>query len=68
MRPDDQRPEVAISCRLCRHYRVSWDPKAPHACTILGFKSLRMPSVEVYESSGIECQLFQPKPEPAERT
>jgi hypothetical protein len=63
--PPEQQSGLAPSCRLCKHYRVSWDPAAPHACTALGFKSQKMPSLVVYESSGIECQLFTLKPRPA---
>lgn len=58
----DPSASPAVLCRTCKHYRVSWDPRAPHSCTALGFKSNRMPSVIVYESSGIECQLHEPKP------
>ncbi|HLQ33465.1 MAG TPA: uracil-DNA glycosylase [Chloroflexota bacterium] len=52
-----------VSCRRCKHYRISWDPRAPHACTAMGFKSQKLPCVVVYESSGIECQLYAAKPE-----
>jgi hypothetical protein len=41
---------------------VSWDPRAPHACMAMGFKSQKLPSIVVYESSGIECQVFEPRP------
>ena len=51
-----------VSCRGCKHYRISWDPKAPHACAAMGFKSQKLPSIVVYETSGIECQMFQAKP------
>jgi hypothetical protein len=52
----------AASCRACKHYRVSWDPRAPHACIAMDFKSQKLPSVIVFESSGLECQMFEPKP------
>jgi hypothetical protein len=64
MELEDQQTGLVPSCRLCKHYRVSWDPAAPHGCTALGFKSSQMPSVVVYETSGIECQLFALKPQP----
>ncbi len=50
-----------ISCRGCKHYHVSWDPRAPHACYAMDFKSQKLPCLVVYETSGIECQLFEPK-------
>ncbi|MFI5265766.1 MAG: uracil-DNA glycosylase [Chloroflexota bacterium] len=63
-----QEPAAAqVSCRRCKHYKVSWDPNAPHACEAMGFKSQRLPSVVVFESSGIECQMFLPKPQPTTR-
>lgn len=45
----------------CKHYFVTWDPAAPHGCRAMSFKGSRIPSVVVYESSGMECQLFDPK-------
>jgi len=30
----------------------------------MGFKSQKLPSIVVYESSGIDCQMFQAKPAP----
>jgi hypothetical protein len=54
----------AVLCRTCKHYRVSWDPRAPHSCSAIGFKSQKLPSLIVYESSGIECQLWEAKGPP----
>ena len=51
------------SCRRCKHYRVSWDPRMPHLCAAMDFKSQRLPSIVVYESSGMECQMFEAKPD-----
>lgn len=48
-------------CAGCRHYHVTWDPSAPYGCRAMGFKSNRIPSMTVYESSGLLCQLFEPK-------
>ncbi|HEX6513339.1 MAG TPA: hypothetical protein VF157_13630 [Chloroflexota bacterium] len=59
---DSQPRQEAITCRRCKHYRISWDPKAPHACAAINFKSERLPCIVVYEESGIECQVFEPKP------
>jgi hypothetical protein len=51
-----------IACIKCRYYQVTWDPRQPYGCRAHGFKSHRNPAVIVYESSGIECQLFEEKP------
>lgn len=48
-------------CMACRHYFVTWDPCAPHGCRAMGFKGVQIPSVVVYQSSGMECQMFDPK-------
>jgi hypothetical protein len=50
-----------IACIKCRYYQVTWDPRQPYGCRAHGFKSHRNPAIIVYESSGIECQLFQAK-------
>jgi hypothetical protein len=57
--------EQAVSCRRCKHYRISWDPNAPHGCDAMGFKSQKLPCVVVFETSGIECQLFEAKARPS---
>ena len=59
---EPEQLQLRVNCRRCRHYHVSWDPKAPHGCSAIGFKSDKMPSLVVYQSSGLECQLFEPKP------
>ena len=56
------KPEAQqVSCRGCRHYRITWDPRLPYGCAALGFKSRQTPSVVVYESSGMPCHAFAPK-------
>ncbi len=50
-----------VACLKCRYYKVTWDVQRPYGCRAHGFKSPRNPSLIVYESSGIECQLFEPK-------
>ena len=44
------------------HFYVTWDEKFPYGCKAYGFKTNSMPSVKVYQSSGLECQLFAAKP------
>ncbi len=50
-----------IACIRCRYYQVTWDARRPYGCRAHGFKTHRNPAVVVYETSGIECQLFEPK-------
>ena len=50
-----------VSCIRCRYYRITWDARMPYGCRAHGFKTFRNPALIVYESSGIECQLFEPK-------
>ena len=50
-----------VACYQCRHYKVTWDPREPYGCLAHGFKTHRNPAQIVYESSGIECQIFQLK-------
>ncbi len=59
---DEPTAAGRIACQRCRHYRITWDPRAPYGCEVHGFKSRRLPSLVVYESSGLECQAFLPKP------
>ena len=56
--------ETLPQCRNCKNYFVTYDPGKPHGCRALGFKSQRLPSQVVYETSGMACQLFVPKPTP----
>jgi hypothetical protein len=55
-----------VSCIQCRYYKVTWDAQMPYGCRAHGFKTYRNPAVIVYESSGIECQLFEPKSQKTE--
>lgn len=51
-----------INCRNCRHYYITWQPRNPNGCRVMGFMSKLMPSAHVLQNSGRECQLFSPKP------
>jgi hypothetical protein len=50
-----------MDCNKCAHYYVTWDTHFPKGCRALGFKSRKDPSRVVFESSGMDCQLFTPK-------
>jgi hypothetical protein len=49
------------SCIKCRHYQVTWDTRLPWGCRAHGFKTRRNPAQVVFEASGMDCQLFEPK-------
>lgn len=46
------------------NYFITHDPARPYGCRALGFKSKTNPARLVYESSGMQCQLFSPKKRP----
>ena len=50
------------SCFKCRHFQITWQPQRPYACLAMGFKSQRLPSLVVMQSSGGPCLSFSPKP------
>lgn len=50
-----------INCKKCVHYYVTWEAQHPHGCRAFGFKSPRIPSMEVQKNSGLPCELFEEK-------
>ncbi len=54
--------EEAPNCWQCRHFAVSWDPKMPYSCRLMGFKSRILPAIEVLRADGSRCQGFMRKP------
>ena len=54
--------KTGVNCWQCRHFAVSWDPRLPYLCKLLGFKSRSVPSVEVLRLDGRACQGFAAKP------
>ncbi len=50
-----------VACLKCRYYQVTWDARQPYGCRAHKFKTNRNPALAVFESSGIECQLFEEK-------
>jgi hypothetical protein len=51
----------SFTCYECCFYLVTWDSQFPHGCRAHTFKSKKMPSLEVFAASGLECMLFAPK-------
>jgi len=52
-------PEPA--CHRCRFFRVTWDEDLPYECRAFGFRSDRLPSLVVRDTSSRDCQLFEPR-------
>lgn len=50
-----------INCRKCRHFFVTWENARPYGCKAHGFKTPRIPSLDVFTASGIRCLLFKRK-------
>ncbi len=63
--PTSKLPEGAPNCWQCRHFAVSWDPKLPYQCKLMGFKSRITPALEVLRADGSRCRGFLPKSQPA---
>jgi hypothetical protein len=49
-------------CLRCTHYFITFDPQFPYGCRAMNFKSRTAPDTEVRAASGMDCQLFRPKP------
>lgn len=46
----------------CVYHYITYDPGFPYGCRAMQFKSRRLPMHDVIEASGIECQMFNPRP------
>lgn len=57
----DMKKTNPIDCFQCQHFYITWDQNAPRGCRAFGFKSRRLPSELVLETSGEECLKFTPK-------
>ncbi len=49
------------NCNRCIHYYITHDPATPYGCRGMGFKSAQNPALMVFQSSGVECQIFKQK-------
>ena len=52
---------MAVNCRTCEYFLITWQSSMPYGCKAHGFKSKQLPSLVVAKSSGIECLMFKPK-------
>ena len=50
------------NCWRCRHFAISYDPKRPYSCRLMGFKTKILPAIEVLRADGIRCLGFERKP------
>ena len=56
---------LRIDCHRCTHYFVTWDPRFPHGCRRMRFKSRMYPCNEVRRTMcGQDCLLFEAKSRP----
>jgi len=58
---DGKSEEKRTNCFSCEHFYITYDQKFPYGCRAIGFKSVRMPSIDVYANSDMACGLFAPQ-------
>lgn len=58
---DGQEGMVRNPCLSCRHYYLTYDPRQPYGCRAMGFKSAKAPNLIAFETSGMICQLMEPR-------
>ncbi len=56
-----QQPSQRPDCWSCQHFAVSWDPRLPYSCKLMGFKSKRAPCLEVASADGRSCMGYSRK-------
>lgn len=61
MRNDKQHKGTLINCFFCEHFFITHEAKYPYGCRAMGFKSVRMPAVDVFNNSRMDCSLFSKK-------
>jgi hypothetical protein len=49
------------NCWRCRHFAISYDPKRPYSCRLMGFKTKILPAIEVLRADGVRCMGFERK-------
>ena len=49
-------------CHKCNYYYVTWEVNFPHGCRAMGFKSKRLPIIDVRKAmQGKDCLAFKMK-------
>ncbi|MCP3739840.1 uracil-DNA glycosylase [Rossellomorea sp. BNER] len=47
-----------VNCFQCQYFYTTWQPSHPRGCKAYGFKSKKIPSNVVFQSSGQPCLKF----------
>lgn len=55
---DSKKVGTLINCLFCEHFHLTREARFPYGCRALGFKTFRMPSVDVFYASEKDCSLF----------
>jgi hypothetical protein len=59
--PPGQTKSPRINCMKCEHFYITWDKNYPRGCRSYGFKTQQLPSLVVYQSSGLPCMHYAEK-------
>ena len=49
--PQEKKPD----CWSCVFFSITWDPKFPYGCDLMGFKSKATPCLDVVRFDGKRC-------------
>lgn len=52
---------MAVNCRKCIFFKITWERNFKYACKVFGFKSQNIPSIEIINAAGKECPKFSAK-------
>lgn len=55
------KKDNSVDCFNCQYFYVTWEPANPRGCKAFGFKTHRLPSDVVFETSQEPCLKFLPK-------
>ncbi|HOW56781.1 MAG TPA: hypothetical protein PKZ12_02170 [Smithellaceae bacterium] len=61
MKDKEDAASRPINCFLCRYFYITYEKKFPYGCRVMGFKSKRLPSIDVFNNSDMDCSLFMEK-------
>ncbi|MDQ0271779.1 uracil-DNA glycosylase [Cytobacillus purgationiresistens] len=50
-----------IDCFKCKFFYITWDQHHPRGCKSFGFKTKKLPSLEVSAASGHPCLRYEKK-------
>ena len=60
----DNRKQIEKKCPNCwdcKHFAISWDPRFPYSCKLMGFKSKITPCLDVVRLDGLVCMGYEQK-------